>query len=71
MKNLQDFYYKKFESDNYYDRWKKNDDKEYIHVTKRKLRKEKIKILNYLLSNINLKNKDVLEIGCFVGDLLF
>ena len=23
MKNLQDFYYKKFESDNYYNRWKK------------------------------------------------
>ncbi len=71
MKNLQDFYYKEFESDNYFDRWKKNDDKEYINVTKRKLRKEKVKILNYLLSNINLKNKDVLEIGCFVGDLLF
>ena len=37
--------------------------KEYIHVTKRKLRKEKIKILNYLLSNINLKKR------CF-GDWL-
>ena len=42
MKNLQDFYYKKFESDNYYDRWKKNDDKEYINVTKKtKKRKDK------------------------------
>ena len=71
MKNLQDIYYKKFEADNYFARWKKNDIKEYMDVSKGKLRKEKIKILNYLLSNINLKNKNVLEIGCFVGDLLF
>ncbi len=71
MKNLQDFYYKKFESDNYFNRWKKNDNQEYIDTTKGKLRKEKIKILNYLLSNLNIKNKEVLEIGCFVGDLLF
>ena len=71
MKNLQDFYYKKFESDNYFNRWKKNDNQEYIDATKGKLRKEKIKILNYLLSNLNIKNKEVLEIGCFVGDLLF
>ena len=45
--------------------------KSILMLLKENLEKEKVKILNYLLSNINLKNKDVLEIGCFVGDLLF
>ena len=38
MKNLKDFYYKKFESDNYFNRWKKNDNQEYMDATKGKLR---------------------------------
>lgn len=71
MKNIQDNFYKIKEADNFFERWIINDEKEYFSAKKKKLRKEKLNILKFLISNIKLKNKRVLEIGCFVGDLLF
>ena len=71
MNNLQDHFYKKKEADNFYDRWVVNNKKEYLSICAKNLREEKSNILNCLRSNIKLKKKNVLEIGCFVGDLLF
>jgi len=71
MKNFQDYFYKIKEADNFFDRWIKNNKKEYFETSKKKLRNEKLNIMKCLKSNIRLKNKQVLEIGCFVGDLLF
>ena len=71
MINLQDHFYKKKEADNFFDRWIKNDKREFLNTCNKKIRKEKLNILKVIKSKINLKNKKVLEIGCFVGDLLF
>jgi cyclopropane fatty-acyl-phospholipid synthase-like methyltransferase len=71
MKNLQDHFYKSKEADNFFNRWIINNKKEYLATCKKKIRKEKFNILKCLNSNIELKNKHILEIGCFVGDLLF
>jgi cyclopropane fatty-acyl-phospholipid synthase-like methyltransferase len=71
MKKLQDHFYKIKEADCFFYRWIANNKKEYLATSKKKLRKEKFNILKYLDSNIKLKNKHILEIGCFVGDLLF
>jgi len=72
MQNIQDFFYKKKESDLYFNRWLNNNNKEYKGIMEKKeIRLEKKKILSFLKKNINLNNKNVLEIGCFVGDLLY
>jgi len=72
MLNIQDFFYRKKESDLYFDRWKKNNISEYQKILNdKKIRTEKKYILSFLKKNINLKNKKVLEIGCFTGDLLY
>ncbi len=72
MLNIQDFFYRKKESDLYFDRWKKNNISEYQKILNdKKIRTEKEYILSFLKKNINLKNKKVLEIGCFTGDLLY
>jgi cyclopropane fatty-acyl-phospholipid synthase-like methyltransferase len=71
MNNLQDHFYKKKEADEFFDRWVKNNNNEYYSTLDKKIRKEKLNILNCLKSNISLKKKNILEIGCFVGDLLF
>lgn len=69
---IQDFFYKKKESDLYFDRWKKNNLNEYTKTVKeKKVRLEKKRIISFLKKNINLKNKTILEIGCFTGDLLY
>jgi len=71
VKDLQDYFYKKIEANKYFDRWISNEKKEYFLVCDKKLRKEKLNILKCINSNLKIKNKKVLEIGCFVGDLLF
>lgn len=71
MNNLQDHFYKKKEADEFFDRWVKNNNNEYSSILNKRMRKEKLNILNCLKSNIDLNKKNILEIGCFVGDLLF
>lgn len=71
MSNLQDHFYKNKEADKFFDRWIINNKKDYLSISGKNLRKEKTNILNILRSNIKLKNKKILEIGCFIGDLLF
>lgn len=64
----QDNFYNKVEANSYFLRWKKNNsifDKSKFH-----LRDSKKEILCALNKNYNLKEKKVLEIGCFIGDLL-
>ncbi len=64
----QDNFYSKTESNSYFNRWKKE-----INVfndSKINLRESKIEILNSLEKHYDLKDKKILEVGCFIGDLL-
>jgi cyclopropane fatty-acyl-phospholipid synthase-like methyltransferase len=60
------FYYRK-ESNAYFKRWL-NNNRNYNH---KNLRKSKSEILHILEKNIDLNGKKILEIGCFVSDLLY
>jgi len=60
------FYYRK-ESNAYFKRWISNNKK---HNSK-DLRKTKSEILACLEKNVNLNGKRILEIGCFISDLLY
>lgn len=62
----QDIFYLEKESDAYFDRWKENNGS----TENKTLRAPKIEILNQLKDRLDLKNLKVLEIGCFIGDLL-
>ena len=62
--SYQDNFYKKKESNAYFSRVIKN------RKFEKGIRESKKNILSELDKNINLKNKNVLEIGCFVADLL-
>jgi 2-polyprenyl-3-methyl-5-hydroxy-6-metoxy-1,4-benzoquinol methylase len=64
----QDNFYKKTESNSYFLRWKQ--DEKLYNISKNHLRSSKEEILNTISSHYKLKNKKVLEIGCFIGDLL-
>ncbi len=64
----QDNFYLEKESNAFYDRWAASDS--FLQAGKGKLRPEKKEILEQLQSNIDIEKKEVLEIGCFVGDLL-
>ncbi len=63
---LQDDFYLKKESNAFFDRWRASEGKNYDG----KLRSSKKLILSQLEENISLKNIKVLEVGCFIGDLL-
>ncbi len=63
----QDKFYKKIESNSFFERWKKTSF-DYDKIT---LRSHKKDILKILKKNINLKSLKVLEIGSFISDLLF
>jgi SAM-dependent methyltransferase len=63
--SYQDSFYKKKESNYYFRRVKKNDN------IQKKLRDSKKEILDQLSENIDLRSKKILEIGCFVGDLIW
>lgn len=65
----QDNFYLNKEADCFFDRWAKNKPKEFN--TPELLRDNKKSIYDTLYENINLSNLNVLEIGCFIGDLLF
>lgn len=62
----QDDFYLKKEANAFFDRWITSEGKKYDG----KLRESKKLILTQLEENISLSNKKVLEVGCFVGDLL-
>ena len=62
----QDNFYLEKESNAFFDRWYKSTKGEISN----ELRKEKKEILDMLKSSTNLENTRVLEIGCFIGDLL-
>jgi 2-polyprenyl-3-methyl-5-hydroxy-6-metoxy-1,4-benzoquinol methylase len=66
----QDQFYKKKEGNSFFNRWKDNNRNEF-EATKIKIRPYKKKILQIINSKINLNNKKVLEIGPFIGDLLW
>lgn len=63
----QDKFYKKVESNSFFERWKKTS-KDY---NKTILRSQKNTILKILNKNISLNSLKVLEIGSFISDLLF
>jgi ubiquinone/menaquinone biosynthesis C-methylase UbiE len=63
---LQDDFYLKIEANAFFDRWKIAQGKKYDG----KLRENKQSILSQMEKNISLKNLKVLEVGCFIGDLL-
>ena len=62
----QDQFYKRIESNSFFNRWKKTVKSD--NITLRPIKKE---ILEILEKNINLKNIKVLEVGSFISDLLF
>lgn len=66
----QDTFYQKKEGDRFFNRWKDNNNNEF-KTSQKIIRPYKKKILNLLNSNITLKKKKVLEIGPFIGDLLW
>jgi len=63
----QDNFYLKKESNAFFKRWQKNN----LNNDPFKIRNKKKEIYNFLSKNIDLKGKKVLEIGCFISDLLF
>ncbi len=66
----QDNFYKKVESDDFYKRNFKNHFN-YKNLNKKNLRNSKLEIYKILKDNFKLSKKiKVLEIGCFIGDLL-
>jgi len=66
----QDKFYQKKEGNSFFNRWKDNNNNEF-EASKNIIRPYKKKILKILNSKINLKKKKVLEIGPFIGDLLW
>lgn len=66
IKIYQDNFYFKKESDFFFKRQSPNLPK------KQEVRKNKIEILEFILNYIKIKKKsEILEVGCFIGDLLF
>ncbi len=65
----QDNFYRKVEANSFFKRWKQGNKKSY-NDAKKNLRPSKIEILENLKSNYSLKKKKILEVGCFIGDLL-
>ena len=62
----QDYYYLKKESDQFYDRGSINGDFDRV------LRENKLEIYNNIIRQYNInENTSILEIGCFIGDLLY
>jgi 2-polyprenyl-3-methyl-5-hydroxy-6-metoxy-1,4-benzoquinol methylase len=64
----QDRFYRITEANSFYNRWK-NQKKEFNN-SKKIIRPYKKKILKILERNIDIRKKKILEIGCFISDLL-
>jgi SAM-dependent methyltransferase len=68
----QDTFYKKKEADAFFLRNKTNQKEIYNLISKNLIRKSKLEIYNILKKKIKLnKNIKILEIGCYIGDLLY
>tara|TARA_B100000927_G_C16443796_1_gene460899 strand:- start:465 stop:1220 length:756 start_codon:yes stop_codon:yes gene_type:complete len=69
----QDKFYKKKEANAFFSRFKKNNKEYFIKLkSENYLREHKLSIYNLLIHKIKItRNTKVLEIGCFIGDLLF
>ena len=63
---MQDDYYLKKEADDFFLRWSSNANLDEL----KNLRDSKADILNKISDATNLQNKSILEVGCFIGDLL-
>ena len=64
----QDKFYLKTEADSFFLR----NSQIYENLKKNEVRKNKIEIYNIIKKKIKvLKNKNVLEVGCSIGDLLY
>jgi SAM-dependent methyltransferase len=68
--NHQDNFYFKIEANKFFERNFLKVKKDIINVNNFKLRKSKNEILQIIKKNTSVKNKNVLEIGCFISDLL-
>ena len=66
----QDNFYFKTEANKFFERNFSKEKLNIINVDNFKLRKSKNEILEIIKKNVSLKNKNVLEIGCFISDLL-
>jgi len=66
----QDNFYLKIEANKFFERNFLKAKNNIINVNNLKLRKNKNEILQIIKKNVSLKNKNVLEIGCFISDLL-
>lgn len=66
----QDNFYFKVEANKFFERNILKEKKNIIKINNFKLRKSKNEILEILKKKIPLKNKNILEIGCFISDLL-
>lgn len=66
MNNKQNSFYKNIESNSFFERWESVN-----QGGSKSLRKSKNQILNKLKHVIDLEKISVLEIGCFIGDLLY
>ena len=72
----QDKFYKKKEANSFYNRWKINGATNSfvnngLNKYQKALRPYKKEILDVLKSKVNIKKKKVLEVGSFIGDLLW
>ena len=66
----QDNFYFKIEANKFFKRNFLKEMEKVINIDNFKLRKSKNEILEILKKNVSLKNKNILEIGCFISDLL-
>ena len=63
----QDNFYLKIESDAFFERWYTSINNNYDGIH----RSNNSTVLDHIQNNIDLHNLKVLEVGCFIGDLLF
>ena len=63
---MQDNYYLKKEADDFFTRWASTVDLE----NQPDIRQAKIDIFNKIQKVTEFENKKILEVGCFIGDLL-
>ena len=66
MAKTQDEFYATIESDAFFERWKASQ----AGAVVGQLRPNKATILDMLQQNYDIRQKRVLEVGCFIGDLL-